>query len=345
MKRKSGLGKAVNILLRYKVFIILVLICAVASIASPYFLKASNLFNVIRQISMNGIIAVGFTLVLAEGSIDLSVGSMVGLIGVCTAMLAKLNLPVPYITLVLIAIALGVALGFLNGFVVSTLKIPAFIATLATQIAMRGVIYVITNNQHVTSLPDELEFFGQGYVGPIPFPVIILLVVTVIGYFVLKKTKFGRNAIAVGANRDAAHYCGIHVKHTEYGVFVFMGACAGVAALILTGRSGAAQTGAGMQMEMDSIAAVVMGGTPMTGGYGNIIGSIGGSLIIGVISNVLNLTKVNSNWQYIVKGLLIIVAVLLDVQSTRIQNRLADKAVKESGNKVEAAPQTPSPGK
>ena len=345
MKKNNGLTQAVNILLRYKVFIILIIICAVASVVSPYFLKWSNIFNVIRQISMNGIIAIGFTLVLAEGSIDLSVGSMVGLIGVCTAMLAKLDLPIPYVTLVLIAIAFGIVLGFINGFVVSTLKIPAFIATLATQIAMRGVIYVITNNQHVTSLPDELEFFGQGYVGPIPFPVIILLIVTIIGYFVLKRTKFGRHAIAVGANRDAAHYCGIPVKKTEYGVFIFMGACAGVAALILTGRSGAAQTGAGLNMEMDSIAAVVMGGTPMTGGYGNIIGSIGGSLIIGVISNVLNLTKVDSNWQYIVKGLLIIAAVLLDVQSTRIKNRLTDKAAKEEAPKGGAGTQTSPAGK
>jgi len=329
MSKKSGAGRIINVVLRYKVYLILILICIVAAAASPYFLKSSNILNVIRQISMNGIIAIGFTFVLAEGSIDLSVGSMVGLIGVLTAMIGKSGLPIPFVTLVLIAVAIGAGLGFINGFIVSTLRVPSFIATLATQIAMRGVIYVITGNQHVTRLPAELEFFGQGYIGVIPFPVIILLVVTVIGYFVLKKTQFGRHVIAVGANRDAAHYCGISVKRTEYGVFIFMGVCAGIAALILTGRSGAAQTGAGVNMEMDSIAAVVMGGTPMTGGYGNIAGSIGGSLIIGVISNVLNLTKVDSNWQYIVKGLLIVIAVLLDVQSTRIQNKIADRSARD----------------
>lgn len=327
MNKNSSLGKIVNVVLRYKVYLILILICIVASIASPYFLTSSNILNVFRQISMNGIIAIGFTFVLAEGSIDLSVGSMVGLIGVITAMIGKLGVPVPFITLPLIAIAVGVGLGFINGFIVSSLRVPSFIATLATQIAMRGVIYVITHNQHITRLPSELEYFGQGYISIIPFPVIILLVITIIGYFILKRTQFGRHVIAVGSNRDAAHYCGISVRRTEYGVFIFMGICAGIAALILTGRSGAAQTGAGVNMEMDSIAAVVMGGTPMTGGYGNIVGSIGGSLIIGVISNVLNLTRVDSNWQYIVKGLLIIIAVLLDVQSTRIQNRISDRSV------------------
>ena len=314
-------------ILRYKVFIILIIICIVASLGSPYFLTMSNIFNVVRQISMQGMLAIGFTMILACGSIDLSIGSIVGLVGVTTAMVSKLGdgLPLPFITLVIVSLCFGAAIGFANGFVVSTLKIPAFVATLSTQIIMRGAIYVMTGNQHVSDIPPQLIFFGQGYVGPVPFPVILLIIVTIAGAIVLYKTKFGRHIIAIGANRDAAHYCGINVKRTEYGVFVAMGLAAAMASLVLTGRSGTAQIGGGMNMEMDAIAAVVMGGTPMTGGSGNIVGAVGGSLIIGVISNMLNLMHVNSNWQYVVKGLLIIGAVLMDVQSTRLQARLSDR--------------------
>ena len=327
---ESKKGKALSIVLQYKVFIILIVICAAATIGSPHFLTTSNMFNVMRQISMQGMLAVGFTMVLASGHIDLSVGSAVGLIGVCTAMISKLGngLPMPYITLVLISLVFGIIIGLINGFVIATLNVPAFVATLSTQTIMRGTIYVMTGNQHISGIPRELIYFGQGYIwgNTVPFPVILLIAVVIIGAIILRRTKFGRNMIAVGANRDAAHYCGISVKKTIYGAYIMTGLAAAMASLVLTGRSGTAQTGAGIGMEMDSIAAVVMGGTPMSGGYGNIVGSLGGSLIIGVISNMLNLMNVDSNWQYIVKGLLIVAAVLMDVQSTRIQDRMTDRA-------------------
>ena len=313
--------------LRYKVFIILIVICIPASIGSEYFFTLSNIFNIIRQISMQGMLAIGFTMILACGSIDLSIGSIVGLVGITTAMVSKLGdgLPLPYVSLIVISLVFGAAIGYANGFVVSTLKIPAFVATLSTQTVMRGSIYVMTGNQHVSDIPPELIYFGQGYVGKVPFPMILLIAVTIVGVVVLYRTRFGRYVIAVGANRNAAHYCGINVKRVEYGVFIAMGLAAAMASLVLTGRSGTAQIGGGLNMEMDAIAAVVMGGTPMTGGSGNIVGAVGGSLIIGVISNMLNLMHVDSNWQYVVKGLLIIGAVLLDVQTTKLQHMLGDR--------------------
>lgn len=299
-----------SIFMEYKVFLVLIIIVVALALMTDKFLTQQNITNVLRQVSINAIIALAFTLVLAIAEIELSVGAIVGLSGMVMAALVQQGLPIPIVLIV--GIVVCVLLELVNAFLITIFKLPSFIVTLATTNVFRGIIYVSTKMVAIYGLDSKFLFFGQGYVGVIPVPIIIMLVVFLVVLYISKKTTFGRYTIALGGNREAARACGINTSRVRYGVFALMGVCAGIASVIITGRAASAQVDAGSGMEMDAIAAAVIGGTSMNGGNANVIGTLAGCLIVGVVNNGLNLLSVDSNWQVIVKGLLILFAVVLD---------------------------------
>ncbi len=313
----SRASQFVNMLLvSNKSFIMVIILAVAASLLSPVFLTSNNLLNVLRQISINAIIALGFTFVIGFAEIDLSVGAVIAFIGVVMAAAMRYwGVSVPLA--ILMGLAAGVLCGFLNFAVISIFALPAFVVTLATQSLFRGLVFIITGMVPITRLPESFTHIGSGYLGPIPIPVYLLVVMIVIMYIIAKRTIFGRFVIAVGGNREAARASGISIIRTRFYVYLNMGICATVAAIILTGRTASAQVNAGTMMELDAIASVVIGGTSLYGGNTNIIGTIFGAMIIGLISNGLNLLAVNTNYQIIAKGTLILLALILDSLSSK----------------------------
>lgn len=290
---------------------VLIIILAVNPATSGSFLTQKNLFNVLRQISTNLYIACGMTLVIILGGIDLSVGSIIALSGcVSAAMVVRYGLPI--FAGMFIGVLVGAIIGGLNGLVISRTTIPAFIVTLATMNIAKGLAYVYTGGSPVRVISKEWQFIGAGYVGPIPVPVIILLIIVFITWFLMNRTKFGRHMFAVGDNPQAALYSGINIKNVKFNAHLFSGIMAGIAGIVLASRMYSGQPTAGDGAEMDAIAATVVGGTSMSGGYGRVGGTVIGALIIGVLNNGLNLLNVNSFWQYVVKGLVILLAVFVD---------------------------------
>ena len=221
MKARIMDTRITDLLMRYKVLFILIILSITAAIVSPYFMAGENLINVLRQVTVAGIIGIGFTLVLSSGQIDLSVGSMLGLIGALTAMFSKIP-EMPFSLTVLFALFLGAAFGSLNAVLVNVFKVPAFIATLSTMSIFRGPVYIITNMNPVTGIPPEFTYIGQGYIGPVPFPIIIFAVITIIGYILLNRTTFGRHALAMGGNPMAARASGVSLVKTTYMVYIAM---------------------------------------------------------------------------------------------------------------------------
>ena len=293
-------------------FIGLLLIIIVISIMSPNFLTINNIFNVLRQVSINALIAFGMTFVILTGGIDLSVGSILALTGAVTAgMLASGIDPILAMGLGLL---LGAILGAVNGIIIAKGKVAPFIATLATMTIYRGLTLVYTEGKPISGLGDSLSFqlLGKGYFFGIPVPIVTMLLAFGVLYFILKKTTFGRRVYAVGGNEEASKLSGIRVDRIKIYVYALTGFLAALASLILTSRLNSAQPTAGNMFELDAIAAVVLGGTSLTGGRGWIVGTVIGALIIGVLNNGLNLIGVSSFFQQVVKGAVILIAVLLD---------------------------------
>lgn len=317
--------KLVQILMDNKALVILVIfVCIVCCLTNDFF-SSRNLTNILRQICTSCTLSLGFTLVLSSGMIDLSVGYMLGMIGIATAMMAVSGVSAPIV--ILSALVIGGFCGFVNAFVTSTFNLAPFIVTLAMGMIYQGINLLLCHAKSIAGLPDWYLFFGTGKVFGIPFPVVVMLTLVVIMAVVIQRTKFGRYALAVGGNRKAARVCGIPTKKIMYSVYVITGVCVGMSALLLTGRTASAQTTAGAGMELDAVAAVVIGGTPMEGGKANVFGTLIGCLLIQVISNSLNLLGVDSNWQKIAKGLVIIVAIILDQQGSRLLDRIRVRKV------------------
>ncbi|TCP24966.1 ribose ABC transporter membrane protein [Scopulibacillus darangshiensis] len=290
----------------------LILIVIILSILSPSFLSLNNILNVLRQVSINALIAFGMTLVILTGGIDLSVGSILALGGAITAkMLAGGMDP---ILAVLIGLLAGGIMGAINGIVITKGKVAPFIATLATMTIFRGLTLVYTDGRPITGLGDSTFFkmIGKGYISYVPLPVIWMLIAFVILLFVLKKTVFGRGIYAVGGNEEASILSGIKAGRVKIWVYIITGVLSAFAGLILTSRLNSAQPNAGMSYELDAIAAVVLGGTSLVGGRGWIFGTLVGALIIGVLNNGLNLLNVSPFFQQVVKGGVILLAVLID---------------------------------
>ena len=312
----AGVGNAVKIYFKENLGIIVafLVLCVFLSVfpkTSGSFFTRQNIFNVLRQISTNLFLACGMTMVIILGGIDLSVGSIIALSGCISAgCVARYNLPLPIA--LLMGLLVGLLVGMFNGAVISKTTIPAFIVTLATMNIAKGLAYVNTGGSPVRVVTKEWQFLGAGYVGIFPTPVVILVIVLIITAIIMNKTKMGRHMYAVGGNQQAAEFSGIKVEKVKFFVHAFSGLMAGLAGIVLASRMYSGQPTAGDGAEMDAIAAVVVGGTSMAGGSGKIGGTIIGGLIIGVLNNGLNLLNVNSFWQYVVKGVVILLAVFLD---------------------------------
>ncbi|HEL0548504.1 TPA: ribose ABC transporter permease [Streptococcus equi subsp. zooepidemicus] len=293
--------------------IALVGLMIVITIINPSFLTTNNLLNLLLQVTANGFIAFGMTFVILTGGIDLSVGSSLALSSALAAGLIGGGLPVP--VAIVLAICLGGLFGMLNGLLIAYGKLAPFIVTLATMTIFRGATLVYTNGNPVTKgLGDSFlfQFLGQGYIVGIPFPVILMFLVFVILAILLHKTAFGKAVYALGGNEKAAYISGIKLNKVKIIIYTISGMMASLSGLIITSRLSSAQPTAGASYEMDAIAAVVLGGTSLSGGKGRIWGTLIGALIIGVLNNGLNIIGVSAFWQQVVKGIVILIAVLLD---------------------------------
>lgn len=290
---------------------VLIVFLSLNPMTSGAFFTVKNMFNVLRQISTNLYLACGMTMVIILGGIDLSVGSIIALSGVLAAgCVSRYNLPMP--VAMLVGVLVGLMVGMFNGAVIAKTTIPPFIVTLATMNIAKGFAYVYTGGSPVRVVTKEWQFLGAGYIGPVPTPVVLLIAILIITGLIMNKSKMGRHIYAVGGNSQAAEFSGIHVQKVKFFVHSFIGIMAGVAGIVLASRMYSGQPTAGEGAEMDAIAAVVVGGTSMSGGSGKIGGTIIGGFIIGILNNGLNLMNVNSFWQYVVKGVVILLAVFLD---------------------------------
>ncbi len=297
----------------------LIVLCMILGIfpgTSEYFVTVKNLFNVLRQISTNLLLACGMTMVIILGGIDLSVGSVIALSGVLAAGgVVRYNLPI--VPAMFLGLLVGIVFGLFNGFVISKTTIPPFIVTLATMNIARGLAGVYTGGSPVRVVTKEWQWIGAGYAFGVPVPVIIMIIIFIVSLLIINRTKMGRYIYAVGGNNLAATYSGINVSTVKFFVYTYSGIMAGLAGIILASRMYSGQPTAGEGAEMDAIAAVVVGGTSMSGGSGKLGGTLIGALIIGILNNGLNLMNVNSFWQTVVKGVVILLAVMLDFFRTR----------------------------
>ncbi|MGA2030648.1 MAG: ABC transporter permease [Thermoguttaceae bacterium] len=281
------------------------------SIVKPTFLSWSNSINVVRQISINGILAVGVTYVLLTGGVDLSLGSVVALTGVVAACFAHPD-QYPTIVPVLMGVLAGGLCGAVNGLVVTKGRVAPFIVTLGTMTVARGLALVVSGGKPVSNLSRQFTSLGSGDLAGIPIPVIILFAITLVSYVFLKNVRLGRYIYAVGGNENAARAAGINVDAVKLFAYTVCGAMAGLAGVVLASRITTGQPNAGVGYELDAIAAVVIGGTSLSGGVGGVGGTILGALLMGVINNGLDLLNVSSYYQQIVKGIIIVGAVWLD---------------------------------
>ncbi len=301
-------------LIEQKSLIALLVLIVIVSFLNPNFFTIDNLLNILRQTSVNAIIAVGMTLVILTGGIDLSVGSVLALCGAFAASLIAIEVPV--LIAVPTALFAGAALGAISGFIISKGKVQAFIATLVTMTLLRGVTMVYTDGRPIstgfTDTADAFAWFGTGYMLGIPVPVWLMAIVFAAVWYLLNHTRFGRYVYASGGNESATRLSGINVDKVKVGVYSICGLLAALAGIIVTSRLSSAQPTAGMGYELDAIAAVVLGGTSLLGGRGKIMGTLIGALIIGFLNNALNLLDVSSYYQMIAKAVVILLAVLVD---------------------------------
>lgn len=290
----------------------LIILVVIVSILNPSFLEPLNILNLLRQVAINALIAFGMTFVILTGGIDLSVGAILALSSALTA--GMMVSGIDPILAILVGCILGGLMGMVNGLFITKGKMAPFIATLATMTIFRGLTLVYTGGNPITGLGDNYLFqlFGRGYFLGIPVPAITMILTFVVLYIILHKTPFGRKTYAIGGNEKAALISGIKVPKVKIMIYSLSGMLAALAGAILTSRLNSAQPTAGTSYELDAIAAVVLGGTSLSGGKGRIFGTLIGALIIGTLNNGLNLLGVSSFYQMVVKGIVILIAVLLD---------------------------------
>lgn len=293
----------------------LILLCVLFSALSSNFLTLGNLLNIVMQVSIIAILGFGMTYVLLLGDIDLSVGAVMALVGTIAAFAMQHGVH-PALA-VLLALASGLLLGLVNGTLTAVLTIPSFIVTVATMGVFRGLAYITSAGVPISIDDDRFAALGNASVLGIAVPIWVLLILLAINHFVLSKTVFGRKAYLAGGNREAALYSGINVKRLRVAIFMLSGLLASIGGVLMTSRLYSAQPNAGLGYELDAIAAAVLGGTSLNGGYGTIAGTLIGALIIGVINNGMNLLSVPYFYQLIVKGVVILVAVCIDVQTKK----------------------------
>ncbi|WP_375140516.1 ABC transporter permease [Cohnella herbarum] len=301
---------------KYGLIAILLAAVIILSLVSDTFLTVTNLMNVLRQVSINGILAIGMTFIILTAGIDLSIGSLMAVAAVIATSIVAHDPGAVGLALIAGVAASGI-LGGVSGTMSAKLNVAPFVATLAMMTIARGIALIYTNGRPIVVSSEPFKFLGQGYIGPLPVPVIIFVAVAAIMGVVLYKTKFGRYVYAIGGNENASKISGIRVGRIKIWVYVINGFLAGLAGILLSSRISSGQPNSGMGYELDAIAAVVIGGTSLFGGRGSLLGTIVGVLIIGIINNGLNLMDVSSYWQQIIKGLIIAGAVILDQRAKR----------------------------
>ncbi len=310
-KKKMDLGSLRELLL----IGVVIILCIIWTVMNPQFISMNNVTNILRQGSYTAIAAVGMTMVIIIGEIDLSAGSLICASGLVGAMVCKSTNNV--VLAVSAALLVGVVVGGSNGVLCAVGKLPGFIATLASMTVLRGLAYIITGGNSVVWTNEAFTKIGTGYVGIVPIPVIIMLVVIIFGVFLTSKLRFGRYIYAVGGNMEASRWSGIAVVKVKIIVYMIMGVLTSIAGLIVVTRLGSGQPSAGQNFEMDCITAAVVGGTSMSGGRGKIIGTVVGVLLLTVLTNGMTLVGINTYWQQVFKGIIIVVSVLADTHTKK----------------------------
>ncbi len=297
---------------KYGVYLALLVMFVAMCIASPTFLTVTNLFNILKQNAVIGIISVGMTFVIVTGGIDLSVGAIVAMAACFATSLAKDGTTTPTAVAYLVGVLAGVACGAFSGVFIAHFRLPAFIATLATQTIARGIVFVFTDGRPITGLTDAYEAIGRTNWGVVPVPVVIYASFIILGIFLLSYTKFGRHVYAIGGNRKAAIVSGVNAKFTEFMVYVISGFTAASAGVLLSSRIVTGQPAGGEGYELDAITATVIGGSSLAGGRGTVFGCFIGMMVLGIMTNGLDLLDVSSYYQRIIKGVIILFAVMMD---------------------------------
>ncbi|MDD3699259.1 MAG: ABC transporter permease [Atribacterota bacterium] len=318
-KEKASLVERFFILWdRIGILLAFIVVCILFGILTPVFFNPLNILNVIRQVSIIGVIAVGMTFVILLGGIDLSVGSVVAFTGIIAAGF-QVKWGGSLFLSIVIPLLIGGGIGFLNGFISTKGGLHPFIVTLGTMSIFRGATLLVAKGRPISGMSRSFRFIGAGMIGPIPFPVILFLGSVIIAAIILRRTVFGRYIYAIGGNEEAALLSGIRVDRYKISAFTILGFLSALSGLILTSRLNSGELVAGEGYELDVIASVVIGGTSMMGGEGGVYGTLIGALLIGVISNGLNLLGVQPYWQMIVRGSIIILAVLMDKMKRRFR--------------------------
>jgi ribose transport system permease protein len=316
---RSMRAKVGSFLQQQGALVMLVLVCIIGFVRYEAFLTPENLLNVLRQNSMLGLVALGMTFVILTGGIDLSVGALLAVAGVIAANLAEQGLIIALVA----AVAAATVLGLINGLVIAKARIQPFIVTLAMMIAARGLALAATGEQSVriTGANDGFNWLGRGLIGDyLPVPIVILIIAFAIGWLVLNHTRFGRNVFAVGDNDEAARLMGLNINRITVAVYAISGALAGLAGVILASRLGTGQPVAGVGWELDAIAAVVIGGTLLTGGQGSVLSTLVGVLLLGVIFNLFNLEgQISPWWQLVLRGVILLFVVVVQNRLTKLK--------------------------
>ena len=297
--------------------VMLIIVCIAGFVRYEAFLTPENLLNVVRQNSMLGLVALGMTFVILTGGIDLSVGALLAVAGVIAANFAEQGLIIALVA----AVAATTVLGLVNGLVIAKAGIQPFIVTLAMMIAARGLALAATGEQSVRITNENFAWLGRGLIGDfLPVPILILIVAFAVGWLVLNHTRFGRNVFAVGDNDEAARLMGLNVSRVTVAVYALSGALAGLAGVMLASRLGAGQPVAGTGYELDAIAAVVIGGTLLTGGQGSVLSTLVGVLLLGVIFNLFNLEgTISPWWQLVLRGIILLFVVVAQNRLTKLK--------------------------
>ncbi|MCI9383727.1 MAG: ABC transporter permease [Lachnospiraceae bacterium] len=304
MKKRFSLSKIF-------VYLVLVVIILFFTVTTDTFLTSKNILNICRQISMIGICSVGMTMVLLTGGIDISVGSIIALVGVVAAKLIG-EAGMAIFPAMVIGVVVGALCGLINGIMVAKFDVPALITTLAMQTMARGAAYILTSGIPIYGLPEEIKTLGQGYFFKIPIPVIIMALIFLFGWWLLEQTRFGRYTYAIGGNQEVARLSGINVLKMKIFIYTLSGLFAGLSGVIMLSRINSGQPATSSGFEMDVITGAVLGGISVAGGEGKLVNVIAGVLIMGMLSNGMTLMNLDEYWQWVVKGIVLLLAVTFD---------------------------------
>ncbi len=323
-----GAKRYATTLMKFKPLIALFILCATLALLTDKFLSVDNAWNVLRQISLNICIATGMTLVVLTAGIDLSVGSVLALSGAVAAGLLKYGMEFPSANLyvgftlvgaILAGVTVGSVLGFFNGWTITRFKVPPFVATLAMLTIARGLTFLWTKGFPISNLGTNFNYIGTGWFVGIPMPVLIAAVIVAMAVLLTRHTRLGRYIYAIGGNENAARLSGINISKVKIVVYSIAGGLAAIGGVMITSRLDSAQPNAGISYELDAIAAVVIGGTSLSGGRGSVMGTVLGAIMIGVLNNGLVLLDVSPFWQQVVKGFVILLAVIIDKTNSKIE--------------------------